>query len=37
MLNTDLHNLSLKDSKRMKLDEFIKNVTGIEDGQHLDR
>lgn len=37
MLNTDLHTPSLKDSKRMKLDEFVKNVCGIEDGSLLDR
>ncbi|KAH7731090.1 loner ISO1 [Aphelenchoides avenae] len=37
MLNTDLHTPSLKDSKRMKLDEFIKNVCGIEEGSLLDR
>lgn len=37
MLNTDLHTPSLKDSKRMKLEEFVRNIVGIEDGQHLDK
>lgn len=28
MLNTDLHNKNMKDEKRMKLEEFIKNSSG---------
>ena len=37
MLNTDLHTPSLKDSRRMKLDEFIKNLGRVEEGRSLDR
>lgn len=37
MLNTDLHTPSLKNSKRMKVDDFIKNIRGIEEGKLLDK
>jgi len=37
MLNTDLHTPSLKDSRRMKLDEFIKNLCRVEEGKNLDK
>ncbi|XP_076358535.1 IQ motif and SEC7 domain-containing protein 1-like isoform X1 [Tachypleus tridentatus] len=37
MLNTDLHTPNLKADKRMKLDDFIKNLKGIDDGHDLDR
>ncbi|XP_041348677.1 IQ motif and SEC7 domain-containing protein 2-like isoform X3 [Gigantopelta aegis] len=37
MLNTDLHNKNIKAEQKMKLDEFIKNMRGIDDGQDLDR
>ena len=37
MLNTDLHTPALKRSRRMKLDEFVRNVTGTADCRQLDR
>ena len=37
MLNTDLHTPSLRDSRRMKLDEFIKNLGRVEEGRNLDK
>ncbi|XP_013782511.1 IQ motif and SEC7 domain-containing protein 1-like isoform X2 [Limulus polyphemus] len=37
MLNTDLHTPNLKADKRMKLEDFIKNLRGIDDGHDLDR
>ncbi|XP_076447956.1 uncharacterized protein LOC143284806 isoform X3 [Babylonia areolata] len=36
MLNTDLHNSSIKPEKKMKLDDFVKNLRGIDDGEDLD-
>jgi len=33
MLNTDLHNKSIPEHKKMKLEEFIRNNRGIDDGQ----
>ncbi|XP_070192331.1 LOW QUALITY PROTEIN: IQ motif and SEC7 domain-containing protein 1-like [Littorina saxatilis] len=36
MLNTDLHNSSVKPEKKMKVEDFIKNLRGIDDGDDLD-
>ncbi|GMI31569.1 hypothetical protein TrCOL_g1860 [Triparma columacea] len=33
MLNTDLHNKSIPEHKKMKLEEFVRNNRGIDDGQ----
>ena len=33
MLNTDLHNRSIPEHKKMKMEEFIRNNRGIDDGQ----
>lgn len=35
MLNTDLHNPSIAEDKRMTLQQFIKNNRGINDGEDL--
>jgi len=35
MLNTDLHTPSLKDSRRMKVEDFITNLKGVEGGEFL--
>ncbi|GMI44056.1 hypothetical protein TrCOL_g2864 [Triparma columacea] len=35
MLNTDLHNENMKEEKRMKVEEFVRNNRGINDGQDL--
>jgi brefeldin A-resistance guanine nucleotide exchange factor 1 len=35
MLNTDLHNKQIPDSRRMKLEEFIRNNRGINAGKDL--
>ncbi|XP_074646993.1 IQ motif and SEC7 domain-containing protein 1-like [Tubulanus polymorphus] len=37
MLNTDLHNCNIKQERRMKGDDFIKNLRGIDDGEDVDR
>jgi IQ motif/SEC7 domain-containing protein len=37
MLNTDLHTPHLKQDRRMKMDDFIKNLRGIDDGGDIDR
>lgn len=37
MLNTDLHNASIKPNKKMKLEDFIRNLRGIDDGEDIDR
>lgn len=37
MLNTDLHTPHLKQDRRMKLEDFIKNLRGIDDGGDIDR
>ncbi|XP_059161369.1 IQ motif and SEC7 domain-containing protein 1-like isoform X3 [Physella acuta] len=37
MLNTDLHNPSVKAERKMKLEDFIKNMRGIDDGEDIDR
>ena len=35
MLNTDLHNPSLKDDRRMTIEQFIRNNRGINNGEDL--
>ncbi|KAK8726401.1 hypothetical protein OTU49_010252 [Cherax quadricarinatus] len=37
MLNTDLHTASMKQEKRMKLEDFVKNLRGIDDGYDIER
>lgn len=37
MLNTDLHTPNLKPEKRMKLEDFIKNLRNIDNGRNIDR
>ncbi|XP_072159229.1 IQ motif and SEC7 domain-containing protein 1 isoform X3 [Bemisia tabaci] len=37
MLNTDLHTPNLKPERRMKLDDFIKNLRGVDDCHDVDR
>ncbi|XP_021370239.1 IQ motif and SEC7 domain-containing protein 1-like isoform X4 [Mizuhopecten yessoensis] len=37
MLNTDLHNSNIKAERRMKVEDFIKNLRGIDDGDDVDR
>lgn len=37
MLNTDLHNRNLNPRKKMKLEDFIKNNRGINNGTDLPR
>ncbi|XP_014223054.2 IQ motif and SEC7 domain-containing protein 1 isoform X2 [Trichogramma pretiosum] len=37
MLNTDLHTPNLKPERRMRLDDFIKNLRGIDDCGDIDR
>ncbi|VDM50204.1 unnamed protein product [Toxocara canis] len=37
MLNTDLHSPNIKPSRKMKLDDFIKNLRGIDAGFNIDR
>ncbi|KAI9564930.1 hypothetical protein GHT06_008671 [Daphnia sinensis] len=37
MLNTDLHTPSIKADKRMKLEDFIKNLRGIDEGANVDQ
>jgi IQ motif/SEC7 domain-containing protein len=36
MLNTDLHNKSIKAERKMKLVDFIRNLRGIDDGKDVD-
>ena len=36
MLNTDQHNPNLKGDKRMKLEDFAKNLRGVNDGKNFD-
>lgn len=36
MLNTDQHNPNLKGSKRMQLEDFAKNLRGVNDGKDFD-
>ncbi|XP_059470631.1 IQ motif and SEC7 domain-containing protein 2 [Neocloeon triangulifer] len=37
MLNTDLHTPNLKPERRMKLEDFVKNLRGIDDGADIER
>ncbi|XP_037909142.1 IQ motif and SEC7 domain-containing protein 1 isoform X2 [Hermetia illucens] len=37
MLNTDLHTPNLKPERRMRVDDFIKNLRGIDDCHDIDR
>ncbi|KAA0190700.1 hypothetical protein HAZT_HAZT011093 [Hyalella azteca] len=37
MLNTDLHTASMKQEKRMKVEDFIKNLRGVDDGYDIER
>jgi len=36
LLNTDLHTPNLKEEKRMKVEDFVRNLRGIDDGSDLD-
>ena len=36
LLNTDLHTPNLKQEKRMKVEDFVRNLRGIDDGSDLD-
>lgn len=37
MLNTDLHTQALKPEKRMRVEDFIKNLRGVDDCTDIDR
>ncbi|ESN90479.1 hypothetical protein HELRODRAFT_166150 [Helobdella robusta] len=37
MLNTDLHNPNIKPKKKMKMEEFVKNLEGVDGGNNIDR
>lgn len=37
MLNTDLHTPNLKPESRMSLDDFVRNLRGIDDCGDIDR
>ena len=37
MLNTDLHSPSMRKEKRMSEEDFIKNLSGINNGNDLDQ
>ena len=37
LLNTDLHTPNLKPEKRMKPEDFVRNLRGIDDGCDVDR
>jgi Sec7-like guanine-nucleotide exchange factor len=37
MLNTDLHTQALKPEKRMRCEDFIKNLRGVDDCSDIDR
>eukprot|EP00050_Salpingoeca_kvevrii_P015588 m.48282 g.48282 ORF g.48282 m.48282 type:complete len:833 (-) comp6412_c0_seq1:498-2996(-) len=37
MLNTDLHNASIRPEKKMKLEQFVSNNRGIDMGENLSR
>jgi len=37
LLNTDLHTPNLKPEKRMKPEDFVRNLRGIDDGSDVDR
>ena len=36
MLNTDLHNPNVPKERKMKLNEFIQNNRGIDNGEDVD-
>tara|TARA_B110000977_G_C10798509_1_gene385340 strand:- start:50 stop:418 length:369 start_codon:yes stop_codon:yes gene_type:complete len=36
MLNTDLHNSSIKEEKKISIEEYIRNCRGINDGEDFD-
>ena len=36
LLNTDLHTPNLKPEKRMKVEDFVRNLRGIDDGSDID-
>ncbi|CAF3836562.1 unnamed protein product [Rotaria sp. Silwood1] len=36
MLNTDLHSRNIKPERKMRLEQFIKNLRAIDDGENLD-
>ena len=36
LLNTDLHTPNLKPEKRMKMEDFVRNLRGIDDGSDVD-
>ncbi|CAG0889691.1 unnamed protein product [Darwinula stevensoni] len=36
MLNTDLHSPNIMPQKKMKLEDFIRNLRGIDDGEDID-
>jgi len=35
MLNTDLHNPNIKKSRKMTLEQFVRNLSGVDDGADL--
>ncbi|CAN7989324.1 unnamed protein product, partial [Ixodes hexagonus] len=37
LLNTDLHTPSVKADKRMKLDDYVRNLRGVDEGHDMDR
>ncbi|XP_070558213.1 IQ motif and SEC7 domain-containing protein 1-like isoform X4 [Ptychodera flava] len=37
MLNTDQHNPNIKPERRMKLEDFLRNLRGIDNGEDVDR
>ncbi len=37
MLNTDLHSPNIKADRRMKCDDFIKNLRGVDDCMDIDK
>lgn len=37
MLNTDLHTQALKAEKRMRCDDFIKNLRGVDDASDIEK
>jgi IQ motif/SEC7 domain-containing protein len=37
MLNTDLHTQALKPEKRMRCEDFIKNLRGVDDCTDIDK
>ncbi|XP_075553066.1 brefeldin-resistant Arf-GEF family protein schizo isoform X2 [Dermacentor variabilis] len=37
LLNTDLHTPSVKADKRMKLEDYVRNLRGVDEGRDLDR